>query len=382
MQLIIIIDFFIDKNETQLQDILRPVRCIGASLLCAVFLVLAIPALAVPAGSVETRDALGRLIRLPAPAERIVTIPMPAAAMVVAVDRSAKRLVGMHRQSGVDAGGQILVRMFPSLREISTDVVGEGFMPNVEEILSIRPDLILQWGDRGDALIRPLEAVGLTVAAFTFRGETDARDWLRTIAALIGQPERAKTLIDWRDAVQKQLAPLAALPSEDRPKALYLLRARSGLIAAGAGTFNEQSIELAGGRNAAEGIEGSKPVNAEQVLAWNPDVILLNTFEANLTPDVILKHPLLRLTEAARTGRVFVMPTGGYRWDPPSAESPLSWLWLARLLQPERSGITREDMVAAIIDGYKLVYGKTIDRALALEILNPTPEASDKRRTP
>ena len=330
--------------------------------------------------AVQARDALGRTISLSGPAERIVAIPMPSAAMVVAVDRSAERLVGMHRQADMDTGGRILAKLFPSLAGVSTSVVGEGFMPNVEEILSVEPDLILQWGDRGDALIRPMEAVGLTVAALTYGGEAEVRHWLTMIAALTGQPERAQVLIDWRDEMLERLMPLAALPEEERPKTLYLLRARSGLIAAGSGTFNEESIRIAGGRNATQGIEGSKPVNAEQILAWDPEVILLNTFEAGLTPDVIRTHPLLGLTSAAQTGRVHVMPIGGYRWDPPSAESPLAWMWLAKVLQPEHSRISEEEMITAVTDGYELLYGKRIDRALALEILQPTQSPEDQRQ--
>ena len=34
--------------------------------------------------------------------------------------------------------------------------------------------------------------------------------------------------------------------------------------------------------------------------------------------------------------RVYKFPLGGYRWDPPSQESALGWIWLAGLLHPER----------------------------------------------
>ena len=308
---------------------------------------------------VRAEDALGETIALPAPAARVVTIPMPAASVMTAVDRSSDRLAGMHRQSKIGEGG-LLARLFPAFARVSTDVVGEGFAPNVEEILRVRPDLVFQWGDRGDALIAPLEAVGLTVAALKYGGEEELRDWLTLMAALTGQPERAEALIAWRESVQNRLAPLQALPAAEKPRVLYLLRARSGLFAAGDSTFNDVSIRLAGGRNAAAGLTGFKPVNAEQVLAWNPDVILLNTFEPGLTPDLIFDHPLLSMTDAARGRRVHVMPVGGYRWDPPSAESPLAWLWLAQKLQPTHSGLTDADLVDAAKDGFRLVYGKAV----------------------
>lgn len=341
-----------------------------ATFLSFLMLVAAAPAVAdTSEDGVRAEDALGETITLVQPAQRVVAIPMPSASVLTAVDQSADLLVGMHRQAKTDAEGGLLFRLFPALSSVSTDVVGEGFTPNVEEVLKVRPDLVLQWGDRGDALIAPLKAVGLTVAGLRYGGETELRHWLGLMSALTGQPERATELIAWREEIMDRLSPISRLPPSEKPRTLYLLRARSGFVAAGEGTFNHESMRLTGGRNAAAGLSGFKPVNAEQIVAWDPEVILLNTFEPGLTTAFIETHPLLSLTSAARNGRVHMMPVGGYRWDPPSAESPLAWLWLAQKLQPTHSGLTDTDLIEATLEGFMLVYGKTLHEVQARRIL-------------
>ncbi len=308
-------------------------------------------------GAVSAVDQLERRLVLPAPATRIVTVPMPASSILVAVDGGPDRLAAHHRQSRSAMAEGPLGTIFPALLDIPTGIVGEGFQPNVEEVLKAQPDLVFQWGDRGDDLIRPLEAVGLKVAALRYGTDEDARRWLDMMAALIGKPDRGTELIALRDDVQGRLAPLAALPEVDKPAVLYLFRAVAGFQAAGIDTFNDYAIRLAGGRNAAGALTGFRPVNAEQILAWNPDIILLNSFETGLKADRITGHPLLRLTSAARDGRVHVMPVGGYRWDPPSHESPLAWLWLAQIFHPDNAVTDEIDLRAEITAAYRLFYG-------------------------
>ncbi|MGO7165380.1 hypothetical protein ACCS78_41040, partial [Rhizobium johnstonii] len=69
----------------------------------------------------------------------------------------------------------------------------------------------------------------------------------------------------------------------------------------------------------------------------------LNAFEAKLNVDWVYNDPILSLTNAAKSKRVYKMPLGGYRWDPPSQESPLSWMWTANLLLVHRDGAVEFD---------------------------------------
>ena len=82
-------------------------------------------------------------------------------------------------------------------------------------------------------------------------------------------------------------------------------------------------------------------------------MILLNSFEPNLDVSWVYDDPILSLTRAAQEKRVYKMPLGGYRWDPPNQESPLTWMWLAELLHPDLFDF---DLRAEMRDAYRVLY--------------------------
>ena len=102
--------------------------------------------------------------------------------------------------------------------------------------------------------------------------------------------------------------------------------------------------------------QGFNDVNAEQIIAWDPEVIFLNGFEEELTPEDVYSNPLFADLSAVQSRRVYKLPIGGYRWDPPDQESPLTWAWVGSLLHPDQpvSGLREEISVR-----YEMLYGQT-----------------------
>jgi iron complex transport system substrate-binding protein len=128
---------------------------------------------------------------------------------------------------------------------------------------------------------------------------------------------------------------------------------------------------LAGGANpAADAGSGWLTVDQEQVMAWDPDVILLNGFESDLSPQDVYDHPVLSNLTAAAERRVYQMPLGGYRWDPPNQESPLTWMWLAEILHPDLD--PNWTLRSEIIDAYEMLYGATLTQSQIDGILRVT----------
>lgn len=321
-------------------------------------------------GVVRFTDQSDRTVTLDAPASRVATIPIPAASMFIALDGGTDRLVGMHERSKSALLEGILGTFFPTSADIPSDIVGEGFMPNVEALLATDPDLVFQWAHRGDDIIAPLNNAGLNVATFRYGTEELARGWIEIMGDVIGNPEKSARLLAWRDAVHGEITEAVSGVAEDeRPRTLYFLRYLSELKVAGTGTYNDFYINLAGGTNPAAEGRGWQVVNAEQILAWDPEVILLNGFESALTPQDVYDNPLLQGVSAVRDRRVYKVPLGGYRWDPPNQESPLMWTWLAMVLHPERVDWPLREMIR---DNYTWIYGQTpsaeeVDGILRLE---------------
>jgi len=304
------------------------------------------------AQEIRFRDLRDREVVLAKPAERVVALPAPAAPTLIAVDQSARRVIGMHPTVKEIAKARLIGRIFAETTRIESALLSAGgaaFTPNVEAIAALRPDLVIQRGELGMAVVDPLTSAGLRTALVAYGGEDLTRRNIQMFADLAGKPERGRTLIAWRDAV---LAMLPGEPAADAPKTLFLSRFGGHLAATGTGTPNDFAIAAAGGRNLADR-PGSISVSSEQLMVWNPDVLLLSSMDRNLSPEEIYADPILSATTAARNRRVYKVPLGMFRWEPPNPENPLFWLWLATLLPNDAPSY---DLRTEIRKGFELIY--------------------------
>jgi iron complex transport system substrate-binding protein len=305
-------------------------------------------------------DQRDRTVTLEQTAERVVTIPIPAASMFMSVDGGTEKLVGMHPLSKTAIKGQILETFYPEAMSIPSDIAGPGFnfTPNVEALLALDPDLVFQWGHLNDDIIDPLLNAGLNVALIKIGKEEFTRRWLTMMGAVTGNEEKAAQMIAWRDDVLKEIkTETDNIPAAEKPRVLYFMNYLSKLRVAGGKSYNNFYIDLAGGVNVASELGMFVEVGPEQIIAWDPEVILLNGFEKKLSPKDVYDNPLFADLSAVKNRRVYKMPLGGYRWDPPNQESPLTWLWLSMVLHPQRFDW---DLPGRIDSNYKTMYGQGV----------------------
>lgn len=318
----------------------RRLRRLALAPVWMLALLQASPGLAQPvpaSGRIEMQDMLGQPVILAAPVQRAVTLPMPAGSMYLSLAGDTARLAGMHPDAHAFMRQGLLARIFPASNSIRADVTRSGFVPNVETLLQIQPDLVWQWGHMGDDLIAPLRGAGLPVAALLYGDEARTREWIRLMGQALGAQDKAAAQLAWRTDVERRIrAVTAGIAQDQRPRVMLLSRhAPQYTVAGGSGNF-QFDVELAGGRNVAAAVGNANIVNVEQILAWNPEVLLLNNFEPGLTPATIYADPMLADLDAVKQRRVYKIPAAGYRWDPPSQESPLYWQWLSLILHPSR----------------------------------------------
>jgi iron complex transport system substrate-binding protein len=347
-------------------------RWTGFSMLALVVLLAAV----CPGwGQIRVEDQRGKVIELPKPAERIVTIPIPMASIIMALDGSSHRIVGMHPVARQSVQDGFLRRVFPEALAIQADVTRGGmFTPNLESILALRPDVIVQWTEPSD-VIRTLEEARLTVVGLINdppTQEVHERN-LTIMGEVIGQRQRVAQLIRAQREMRQQIdAAVAAIPESDKPRVLYFRALRQSMIPAGRNTYQNFWIHLAGGTNVAAFAGMNTAVNLEQIVAWNPQLIFVGTFDG-ATPDDLMRNPALAGVDAVRQHRVYKLPHGGYRWDPGSHESHLTWLWAAMLLHPER---VRFDLRQAMRDTYRFLYRYELTDTDMNEILQAPVNAS------
>lgn len=324
---------------------------------------------------VRLEDQRGKTVVFPKPAERIVTIPIPLASVVMALDGSARRVVGMHPSAKQSIQEGFLRRIFPEALSIQADITRGGmFTPNLESILALRPDVVVQWTEPAE-LIRTVEDAGLTVVALTDSPPTQEihERNLTIIGDLIGQRERVTQLIRMQQETRRRVEEaVAGVAPADKPRVLYMRSWRQNMRPAGQNTYQDFWIRLSGGSNVASFAGMNTSVNLEQIVLWNPQVMFLGAFD-DATPAEILANPVLAEVEAVRRRRVYKLPHGGYRWDPGSHESHLTWQWASMLLHPTQA---RFDLRAAMRGTYRLLYSHTLTDDDIAEILQTPLNAS------
>ncbi|WP_454632599.1 ABC transporter substrate-binding protein [Bradyrhizobium cenepequi] len=309
------------------------------------------------AHATDITDQRGRTVAFDKLPERLVFIPIPAPSTFIAIDGNERKIVGMNEYSARAMREGILGKLFPGFTRIETNMTMGGdpssFAPNVEAILALRPDAVFQWASTSADAISVLDRTGLPVLGMRVGSYENYAEYVRLMGKVAGKEARASELLRRQDEVRRRLAAaLADLQPSQRPIALYFNRASNLLRVSGKGTFQDFNIQLAGGQNAAGATSALSSITIEQVLTWNPQVILLGNFDPEMPSD-LYNDPRWQGVDAVKNHRVYRMPLGGYRWDPPSHESALSWLWLAGLLQPERM---REDLRKTMRDWFGFLY--------------------------
>lgn len=285
------------------------------------------------AGKITLTDQRGTQIELDAPAQKIVSAVIPAPAIIAAVDGSWDRIVGIN-QSTLDANKVgIIKKIYPD--SVKTPVIASrDFTPNMEEILATDPDLVVQWGDRGDDITAPIEQAGYPIVGLEYGTQEFLEKWISMFGTAIGKDDRAKDIIDWMhseaDAVSKQVKKL----DEGSPRMLSLSYSDQALSVSTGTDYIQYVCDLTGLTNVAKDAKVADGVaTVEQILDWDPEIIFLSAFDP-ATPDDVYADDRLSEVSAVRDKRVYRAPLGVYRWQVPCAESPLFWNWVAALGYP------------------------------------------------
>ena len=115
----------------------------------------------------------------------------------------------------------------------------------------------------------------------------------------------------------------------------------------------------------------------EQIYAWNPDMIFITNFSSVL-PEYLYNNTIegddWSNVKAVQEGQVYKFPLGMYRWFPPSSDTPLALMWLAKTIQPEL--FADIDIDQEIKDYYVKYYNVELTDDDLQVIYNPAREAA------
>ena len=321
------------------------------------------------AGSLTITDQRGETVTLDGPAEKVAFTVMPAPSIFAAVDRSYDRIVGINESTLKANQGGMFATMFPASAESPT-VAGSDFVPNVETLLELDPDVVVQWGDNGADVIEPIENAGFPVVGLEYGTQEDLETWITLFAQVAGKPERGEELVAWQQGEIEEMRAKVADRSEERPRAMMLSRTGDGYGTTTGSGYDGFQFDLVGAELVSQDfVSDSGQVSPEQILAWDPEVIFLSGFD-EMTPADVYADPRLASVAAVAEKRVYKTPLGGYRWQVPSAESPLMWAWMHHVLYPgqDTTGF-REDVRAGFDDLFAYeISDEEIDKVLRTDL--------------
>lgn len=289
----------------------------------------------------EITDMAGRKVTVPA-AEDIESVfstgPVAAIFMyMVAPDK----LLGWNYELN-DVEKSIILEKYHDLPNF-----GMGDAINYEAVIAANPTIALNCGKINDAMVSDCDtlskSLGIPVIAVDNELNNSAEAF-RFMGELLGVEDHAEELAEYSEKIFTDIASLADIP-EDEKVSVYFGNGEDSLETAPRGSQHAQILDAVNVTNVAdlELGDGSRvQISAEQLFAWNPDVIVVNgepkaDKSGNSAAEDILSNPDYASLKAVQDNKVYGTPNAPFSWvDRPAGPNRLIGMrWLSAVVYPE-----------------------------------------------
>ena len=310
-------------------------------------------------------------VEVPVNPKRIACMHGPSSDRIIMLGKGDRLLLAMKPSPWA-------YKLYPEIRNVET--TEPPFTGNVERLLKLKVDLVLYSPFPGEA--EKYKAAGIRTACGFSVGkrprtmEEFFENFKRQVSFfgdLLGPDAKARAdrYCEYFDKkLRTILAKTSKISKKDRPTVYYGGRSGNFLYSQGKASVMHWYTELAGGDFLPQAQDNNfTEVNKEQVLSWNPDVILVSGWGNTL--ESVKKNPLFSSMKAVKNGKVYLVPIGIFAWDFASGESILLAIYMAKIFHPEmfKDWNMEEEMKAF----YSEVYGKAITDKDAERILQCLP---------
>ena len=295
---------------------------------------------------VTVTDQAGRQVTIESQPETLVSGYYITTSLLIALGLQDE-LVGIEAKADTRP---IYALSAPELLELPS--VGTAKEFDLEGCAALAPDLVilpLKLESAADSLAE----LGIPALLVNPEDQTLLNEAVTLIGAATNTQARAQALLDFSAEQEQRLAD--TLAGAETPS-VYLAGNSDFLSTAGDAMYQSDMIRMAGGVNAAAEITDTywAEVSYEQVLAWDPDYIVLAS-DAGYTVDDVLADPNLAGCAAVENGNVFQIPGDAEAWDSPVPGGILGAVWLSSVLHPDLC--PEADSLAVIDEFYQTFYG-------------------------
>lgn len=289
-------------------------------------------------GPREITDMAGRTVTVPAEIESVFSTGAIAAIYIYTLVPDL--LLGWNYELN-DIEKSIILEKYHDLPSF-----GQGKSVNYEAVIAANPTIALNVGTINDTMVSDCDALSesLGIPVIAVDGDLmSAPAAYRFLGELFGVQEQAEKLAAYAEETYSDIANMN-IP-EDQKVRIYYGNGEDSLETAPAGSSHAQIIDMVNAINVAdlELGDGSRvQISAEQLLAWNPDVIVVNgepksNMSGGSAADAILSDPVFSSLDAVQELKVYGTPNAPFSWvdRPPGPNRIIGIRWLSGLIYPD-----------------------------------------------
>lgn len=184
------------------------------------------------------------------------------------------------------------------------EIVGDFEGNNLEKIVELNPDLVLVYGAGNEEDNKVLKDAGIKILGFMPETIDAVIKDIETVGKATGKNKEAAELVEAMNNKKNEI--LEKVKGQEEVKVFYEIW-HDPLMAAGKGSFMDELITLAGGKNIAEDAEGAYPqYDLEQLVERDPEVYLTAQDMPDKTVESIKVRPGYEDISAIKNDRVYV----------------------------------------------------------------------------
>jgi iron complex transport system substrate-binding protein len=269
-------------------------------------------------GIMAVTDLAGRTVSVPGQATRIICVG-PGCLRLICYLGAQGSVVGVEAFEKTRQTGRAYAYATPEVRTLP--VIGPGGPANVnkepdlEAVLKVKPEIIFATyleKARADGLQRKIGIPVVTLSYGKFGSfDNELYSSLALAGKILGRERRAEEIAAFMEKTKRDLAKRTEAVSKASQPTVYVggvgYRGAQGMEST---ETNYLPLEWIRARNMAkgEGKEGHLFVNKEKILAWDPDIILVDALGLSvIASDYDKKPQFYQALKAFKAGRVYIL---------------------------------------------------------------------------
>lgn len=300
-------------------------------------------------------DSAGREVKIPVKITKIA--PSGPLAQIVLYTVSPDQLAGRASDFS-DEAKQYIDEKYWGLPKFG-QFYGKNASLNMEALILEAPDVIIDIGEAKKTVKEDMDALQeqLGIPVLFVEATLPTMEQAYTLLGEItGETKKAGELAAYCKKVMDMADEISSSISAEDKKSVYFAGGAGGLNTNAKGSIHADVIEKIGAVNAADvdlvSSGGGSEVSFEQILLWQPDIIIADKQELY---DVLTTDVMWQELKAVKEGKVYKIPTAPYSFmsSPPSVNRIIGIQWLGQLVYPEKYTMDIKDAVAEF---YQLFY--------------------------